>query len=255
MPFTPSHAAAVVPLLRTGLVPSALVIGSMIPDLPYYVPVPVSSASTHSPAGILGVDVVLGLLVFVAWQLWLAPAAVALAPGALRDRLAPALPVPARWHARSVKAGLLVVVSLAIGAATHVAWDALAHAGRWGPRHIAWLAEEHGPFRGYTWMQYGSGALGALVLCISFARWWRRTPPAPGQQRVPALGRRATAIGAALVASCFLVGALAGLVAEGGASTLWRAAFRAVTWGGGAAAGAALLIAVGVAPRLRRPAI
>jgi hypothetical protein len=250
VPFTLSHAAAVVPFVRTGLVPSALVIGSMIPDLPYYVPLPVSSASTHAPAGIAGVDVVLGLLVFVVWQLWLAPAAVALAPAALRDRLAPKLPVPARWHVRNVKAGALVVASLAIGAATHVAWDSLSHAGRWGPRHIAWLAEEHGPFRGYTWMQYLGGALGLAVLCVACARWWQRTPRSPGRQRVPALGHRTMLVGAAVVASCFLVGALAGLVTE--TDTLFSALFRAITWGGGAAAGAALLIAVGLAPRLRR---
>ena len=252
MPFTLSHAAAVVPLLRTGLVPSALVIGSMIPDLPYYVPLPVASSSTHAPAGIVGVDVVLGLLVFLVWHLWLAPAAVGLAPSALRDRLAPELPVPARRHFRSVKAGVLVLVSLAIGAATHVVWDSFAHARRWGPEHIAWLAAEQGPFRGYTWVQYAGGALGGAVLCAWVARWWVRTPPRPGCQRVPALGHRTAVIGAALVASCFVLGAVAGLAAEAGTGTPWLVAFRAFTWGGGAAGGAALLLAVGLAPRLRR---
>ena len=36
MPFTGSHPAAVLPFLRSGLPPSALVIGSMAPDFPYY---------------------------------------------------------------------------------------------------------------------------------------------------------------------------------------------------------------------------
>ncbi|HEY6889589.1 MAG TPA: DUF4184 family protein, partial [Solirubrobacter sp.] len=120
MPFTGSHPAAVVPLLRTGLVPSALVIGSMIPDLPYYVPVPVSSTVTHSAAGVIGVDLVLGVAVFAVWQLVLAPAVVGLAPPGVRDRLAPGLPVHPRRHVRSLAAVALVLASLVIGAATHV---------------------------------------------------------------------------------------------------------------------------------------
>jgi hypothetical protein len=250
MPFTPSHAAAVVPLLHVGLVPSALVIGSMIPDLPYYVPLPVSSGSTHSLAGVLGVDLVLGFVVFVVWQLWLAPAAVALAPAGLRERLGPELPAPGRRHVRNVAAAALVIVSLVVGAATHVAWDSLAHGGRWGPRNFAWLAEEHGPFRGYTWMQYGGGALGAAVLCASVGRWWARTPRQPGTQRVPALDRRTAVRVLVVLVACFVVGASAGLAAEGGTDTLWRSAFRIVTWGGGAAAGALLVMAVALAPRL-----
>ncbi|MEI5672079.1 MULTISPECIES: DUF4184 family protein [unclassified Nocardioides] len=37
MPFTLVHPAAVLPLVRTPLVPSALVLGSVAPDLPYFV--------------------------------------------------------------------------------------------------------------------------------------------------------------------------------------------------------------------------
>jgi len=36
VPFTGSHPAAVLPLLRTPLPSAALVIGSLVPDLPYY---------------------------------------------------------------------------------------------------------------------------------------------------------------------------------------------------------------------------
>ena len=38
MPFTGSHAAAVLPFARSRLPASALVIGSVAPDLPYYLP-------------------------------------------------------------------------------------------------------------------------------------------------------------------------------------------------------------------------
>ena len=66
MPFTASHAAAVLPLLRTPLPASALVIGSIAPDLPYYLPVPLPWA-THTALAVGTVDVLLGGL---AWALW-----------------------------------------------------------------------------------------------------------------------------------------------------------------------------------------
>ena len=151
MPFTFSHPAAILPLLPLRLVPSALVIGSMTPDLPYYVPgQPISSADTHAAGGIIGLDLALGALVFAVWHVLLAPTLVALAPAALRDRLAPDLPVPARRYVGGPVAVALVLVSLAAGAATHVLWDAFTHPGRWGTDRIAWLTEMHGPFAGHT---------------------------------------------------------------------------------------------------------
>ncbi len=55
MPFTVSHVAAVLPLAvgRSGrtLVPTALVIGSIVPDLPYFVPPYRGSDWTHPRTG------------------------------------------------------------------------------------------------------------------------------------------------------------------------------------------------------------
>ena len=244
MPITFSHPAAVVPLLGVGLVPSALVIGSITPDLPYYLPGPLTSARTHAASGIVTFDLVLGLLAFLVWHVLLAPTAVALAPAALRERLAPGLPVPAREY---VRRWWLVLVSLAIGAATHVVWDSFSHPGRWGTDRIGWLREEHGPFMGYTWVQYGSGAVGFVVLAIVLGRWWRRTPRTPGRQRVPALAPRAVLTCVALVVVSGVIGAAAGLLTAD--DTLFAALFRMLTWGCGAAGAGWLAFAV--ATRLR----
>jgi Domain of unknown function (DUF4184) len=61
-------------LVHAGLVPSALVIGSMIPDLPYFILLPVDARATHTILGAGTVDVVFGLVVFCLWQALLAPA-------------------------------------------------------------------------------------------------------------------------------------------------------------------------------------
>jgi hypothetical protein len=68
LPFTGSHPAAVLPLLRTPLPASALVIGSLTPDLPYYVPIRLAGfyppvtlrGPTHTLWGVLTLDVVIG---------------------------------------------------------------------------------------------------------------------------------------------------------------------------------------------------
>jgi hypothetical protein len=65
MPFTASHVAAVLPLVRTPLLPSALVVGSMVPDLPYFLPLPLTSYVTHSPVGVVSVDALMGLAVVI----------------------------------------------------------------------------------------------------------------------------------------------------------------------------------------------
>ena len=66
MPFTLSHPAAAVPFAKRGLALSALVVGSMAPDFPYFFPLPISSYFSHSILGIGLVNVPLGLIL-----LWL----------------------------------------------------------------------------------------------------------------------------------------------------------------------------------------
>src|SRR5687767_4268935 len=179
VPFTASHAAAVLPLMRWGLPPSALVIGSMSPDLPYYLPTPMDGATTHSPTGVLGADLLAGLVVFAAWHALLAPFAIAIAPARLRDRL----PRRATDRAHPALRAARVVAALVLGAATHVVWDSFTHIGRWGPAHVDWLARTHAGLPGYRWAQYASGLFGAAAIGYSLVRWWRANPPAPAARR------------------------------------------------------------------------
>ncbi len=49
MPFTPSHAVVALPFVRTPLVPAAIAIGAMTPDLPLFVRgLPLHYGVTHS---------------------------------------------------------------------------------------------------------------------------------------------------------------------------------------------------------------
>jgi hypothetical protein len=234
MPFTPSHAAAVLPLLRTPLPASALVIGSMAPDVPFFLPFD-PGLRTHTAVSVISTDLLYGALVWLLWHGLLAAPALWAAPRPVRARLA-GVPLGVRVRVRDVRAVLLTVAALAVGSATHVLWDEFTHARRWGPEHLAALRETWGLMPGYRWLQYGGSVVGLAVLLVWWVRWSRRTPPRPGADRAAPWWPWAllTAVGLGV-----------GLVAAADAPDLGAAGYDGATWGGGAAAAVALLLAAG----------
>lgn len=227
------------PLLRTRLPASALVLGSVAPDLPYYLPGRPTWV-THTAAAVVTTDVALGAGAWLLWVLVLARPARAAAPASLAGRL----PVPTALRERVGSPGraLAVLLALAVGAATHVGWDEFTHAGRFGDRRVPLLAAQLGPLPGWQWAQYLSSVLGLAVLTGWTVRWWRRTAADESEGADPRPGRRAVWV-TVLVAA--VAGLVVGPVAAAGAPNLNRTVFTAVTSAGGAAAvtlgGAALL--------------
>ncbi|MFJ9002507.1 DUF4184 family protein [Streptomyces sp. NPDC102359] len=218
MPFTLSHAAAILPAVRTDgggrgpLVPAVLVAGSFAPDMTYYAASAVPGAMefgdvTHAARGVFTVDVVIAWVLVGLWLLVREPL-VALLPrarqgrvaaltrcGAPRARVRPSL--VARWY-----------VSAVLGVATHVVWDAFTHHDRWGTRLVPVLGEEIGGSPVYWYAQYGSSAVAAVVVALFVARAVRRAvPAATGPSAVPVLsaGDRWGAL--ALIGGCALVAA------------------------------------------------
>ena len=230
-------------MARSPLVASALVIGSMSPDLPYYLPVVVGSEPTHSAVGVVSIDVLLSLAVFMAWHGLLTRPAIDCAPAAVRGRIPSQGVHPPSTRLSSPRQVLLVLLSASVGAATHVAWDALTHSGGWGTTHTAWLAKQHGPLPGYSWAQYGSGVFGALVVALWLAQWWRSTPVAPSSSRLrPVVAARAWLSVLAAGAAGAALGSLGPLTSTGGPD-LDNAAFLAATSGITMAALVAFLLA------------
>lgn len=171
MPFTLAHPAAAVPfhrgLGRAGVL-SALIIGSMSPDLTYFLPVGITRATSHSLAGLFWCCVPLGLVGYVLFHVLVRPLGYALLPLPLRNRL-PRLPGSAWLPVAPLWA---VLVSLVVGAATHLVWDALTHedsfvvAASPALRTLLW---EVGGYRVFPYkvLQHGSTLLGFALL----ARW------------------------------------------------------------------------------------
>ncbi|MFF8901387.1 DUF4184 family protein [Streptomyces lydicus] len=177
MPFTLSHVAAVLPAVRrTGaargpLVASALVAGSLAPDMTYYADSVVPGgmefgAVTHSLRGVLTVDVLVTVALVGGWLLLREPV-LALLPAAWRGRVY-GLVRGRPWQPRSVSEfGALAgrfVLSAVLGAATHVVWDAFTHPGRWGTRLVPGLGGTAGGLPVSTYLQYGTSVVASVAM-------------------------------------------------------------------------------------------
>lgn len=190
MPWTFAHPAAVLPLRR--LCPrwlnfAALLIGSLTPDFGYYLSwLDLSRLAHRFPDG-LPVCVLSGLLLLALFYALRRPVCHLL-PQPHRGALLALVAAERAWSLTSL---LSIVVSLAIGAATHMAWDGLTHRGGWAVMQM--LALQEPLFRlwgtgvpAYQVLQHSSTAIGVAALAWVYVRWLRREPP-PSPRRVRAV--------------------------------------------------------------------
>ncbi|MFJ9677489.1 DUF4184 family protein [Streptomyces sp. NPDC101194] len=214
MPFTLSHAAAVLPGMRRNgtargpLLASALVAGSFAPDMTYYADTAIPGAMefgrvTHSVGGVCTVDVLIAAAVVALWLLLREPL-VALLPQAWQGRVHAF--VRGRRRTWRVRDGGWFVLSAVVGAATHVVWDAFTHHDRWGVRLVPVLGGNVGGFPVFQLVQYGSSAAALAVLAWFTASGLRRAGAHPVPPSVPVLGRRGRWAVGVLLGVCVLLG-------------------------------------------------
>ncbi|MER7621369.1 DUF4184 family protein [Streptomyces sp. NPDC126503] len=271
MPFTLSHAAAVLPAMRRNgvargpLVASALVTGSFAPDMTYFAATAVPEAMvfgdvTHSPAGIVTVDVLIAAVLVTLWLAVREPLA-ALLPEQWRGRVYGAVRGAVWRERRPVALAGWFALSAALGATTHVVWDTFTHVDRWGTRTIPFLGEVVAGFPVYTYAQYGGSALALGVLGWFAVRLLREAPELPLPAGVAVPGRRGRLLALGLLGGCVLAG-IAHRVLRWAAYWGWdrietpldvipTACFGA---GAGLAAGLMLYGLYGTGARLLRPA-
>ncbi|MFI1220638.1 MULTISPECIES: DUF4184 family protein [unclassified Streptomyces] len=217
MPFTLSHAAAVLPAIRRNgtarwpLFPSALVAGSFAPDITYFADTVVPGAMefgsfTHTFLGVVTVNVAIAAALVAVWALLREPL-VALLPVRLRGRVH-AFVRGQRWTRASFgpSAWAWFAASGALGAATHVVWDAFTHHSRWGTELLPVLSRSVGGIPVFQFVQYGSSALALGVIGWFAVTGLRRTAAAPTPAEVPVLGRRERWAALGLLALCLLLG-------------------------------------------------
>jgi hypothetical protein len=174
VPFTVSHAAAVLPLHRFSkhqLPLTALMIGSMAPDFGYFFSAEVSRQLTHSFSGLFVFALPAGLAVWLFYVAVLEKATITL----LSDR----------WHTRFAHTDALTApligracIAIVLGAGTHLIWDAFTHRGTFVTNAFPVLT---GPTPGFSWMPiyhllHGASSVVGLVILALWARGLHRVP-------------------------------------------------------------------------------
>ena len=212
MPFTLAHPAAVVPLKKLiktdGLVFSALVAGSLVPDLGYLWPGFQSQIFSHSLPGVVVFGLPVGLFLLWLFHRRLKQPLLLLLPESHQRVLdAYSGPFPfLPWRRLA-----LILVSIFIGGLTHIAWDAFTHGQGWGVQTFEAL---HQPLfwaiglrvKPYHLIKHGSSTLGVAVLVYWYVAWFFRQTGQP----VPLNMSRGMWVG--LAVSLFGVVILSGIV-------------------------------------------
>src|SRR5271170_7447132 len=201
MPFTVSHVAAVLPfyrrLSRLGVL-SAAVIGSMVPDFDFFLPVHLTREQTHGFMALFTFCLPVGLVTWLLFQVLVKPSVSEV--------------LPTNWYARlsrehgavrleSLKGWAMAALAVLGGALTHIIWDGFTHEDGRGVRMLPFL-DDTGPEFGvrqwpwWLWLQHGSSVVGLLIVIGALWYWARTTPPVDAdlRRRLPAGERRVWAL-------------------------------------------------------------
>jgi hypothetical protein len=171
MPFTVSHAAAVLPLQRFKLPLTALMIGSMAPDFGYFFSHEANRQLTHGFAGLFIFSGPAGLAVWLFYVAVLEKTTITLLSNRWHTRFA---------HTDAITPALIVraAIAIVIGAVTHLLWDAFTHRGTFVTNAIPALS---GPTPGFSWLPvyhllHGLSSVVGLVILWMWARHLHRQP-------------------------------------------------------------------------------
>jgi hypothetical protein len=189
MPFTLAHPAAVLPFhskWRTGFL--ALVIGSLGPDIQYFLPVRIGDSlpNSHTAFGAIAVGVPMSLLLFT---FAVSCRRAIVAPMWGWTRLAVERTLDRAWQ--TPMAWLHAVPAAAVGCEIHVLWDSFTHTTGWAVRHFPLLSRnlspvaEH-PLELFRVLQYGSSIVGMVFIAL----WCRRHIHAASHIKAVAAGWR-----------------------------------------------------------------
>lgn len=169
MPFTFSHPAAVVPakyLPPKYISVTALVVGSITPDFEYFIRMRNLSLYSHTWIGLFWFDIPLAFIISYVYHIVVKDALVDNLPVILKQRIARYAQLDWRKHIRENI--LIVLLSFAVGIATHIAWDGFTHRTGCFVAFIPWLKESElvngVPITHYYILQSLSSAVGLIIV-------------------------------------------------------------------------------------------
>jgi hypothetical protein len=196
---------------------SALVMGCFVPDFPYFLSLAPRMFYGHTFPGMFVLDLPLALVVLWLFHGFLKQPKLMFLPGGFRRRLRTSVDRFAFWPSERFS---LIVLSILIGIATHLVWDAFTHRTSWIYENWELLRRPFelpivGEMEMYKLLEYASSAFGLAVVAIWVGHWYGTTKPsaAPVIEPVDAAQRRTLVV--ALPTLALLGGALRAYHADG----------------------------------------
>jgi hypothetical protein len=180
MPFTVSHAAAVLPFRKLNLVWSAFIVGSMAPDFPYIVASTTYRNLGHDSPGVIFFTIPASFAALWLFHNVVKRPVIGLMPSGMQARLRP---YAGDFSFQGGRRFLAITASILLGIATHIVWDSFTHAFTWPWREFPFLHHRiHlpllGAVPGYSVAQYASTFAGMLALVVWVWFWYRSSEPA-----------------------------------------------------------------------------
>jgi Domain of unknown function (DUF4184) len=174
MPFTFAHPIAAAPIWlgsKRKLDLPSLIIGSMIPDIEYFLSLQPVKTIGHTFTGILiqGIPYSIALLLIGRYFL-MRPCLALLSP-----QLARHLPSPTRYFRLEFLYLINVIISIIIGACSHILWDTIVHRSHWLVDRSQQIQAHFSKVSMYQSFHYSSTAIGLIAIAIWLLKWLDRT--------------------------------------------------------------------------------
>ena len=219
MPLTPAHAALAWPLSSIRRLPvAALVIGTLSPDFEYILRLAPSGTFAHSLLGVALFCVPASMLLFVLFERAVGPALLDLLPAGFRVHASRRRPEGGSRARRQTLAW--AAPATALGALSHVLWDAFTHETGWMVAQASILTTSvdlPGPLPrvpAYKLLQHCSTLLGLAAL-VAWTLLTVRRIPADSRRFEPKQRLRFLRSVAVLLCASGVAGALNSLRAQG----------------------------------------
>jgi hypothetical protein len=179
MPWTVCHPAILLPFRRYSPQPldfAALVIGSTTPDLGYYINDFSLSTFAHTARGLFIACWPTGVIFMLLFYLFCKPVCYAL-PTPHRQLLLPLCPD----FPTSFRRWAIILVSLLLGAWSHLLWDGFTHDTGWFVERISFLRQHVVQLstidvQVYLVLQEVSTVVGFVILAVAYWIWLCRQP-------------------------------------------------------------------------------
>jgi hypothetical protein len=201
VPLTIAHPAAVIPLqnkLKNYGILSALIIGSLMPDIAYFPHMPITRLQSHSFLGMFWFCLPMGLITYYLFHNFMKEPLISLLPEIVAKKLSETSTNKIKYSNAALF--FSICVSLLIGTATHILWDSFTHED--GFIVMAFPIFQAHLFSVFTYdvivykvLQHISTLVGTLLLVYWIFQWFTKSKSQntksvslPMQQRVLIIG-------------------------------------------------------------------